>query len=361
MTKPIIAGTRPKLVKFEKKGDTVLWCACGRSKNQPFCDGSHRGSGIVPARLIANCDGEEALLCLCKQTKSPPYCDGSHNALADRYAVGTAEEVHGGEIRWADASLVPRSHGDKGRASLDGGCYVLTIDTSAMCERQSEIIGGLRMTSTIGPGDGADNLSQWLVEPTSDQSEAITFGASECVLFVAAGDVELFVAGKRIGAPAHSAVSVRPGESVSVIGGAGAVIVATVCPPCPPRVGNGDAPFDSRFPRRIGMADPEARKEMGDRYFQVLTSHERGAETITQFIGVIPKSRAAAHRHLYEETLYVLSGEGFMWTETRRAPVKRGDIIYLPRKQLHSLECVSPDGMQLAGSFFPAGSPAINY
>lgn len=361
MTEPIVAGTRPKLVRFEKKGDAVLWCACGRSKSQPFCDGSHRGSGIVPVRLVANCDGEEALLCLCKKSKSPPCCDGSHNALTARYAAGDAEEEHGGEIRWADASLVPRSQGEFGRASLDGGCFVLTIDPIAMRGRQSETFGGLQITSTIGPADGADRLSQWLIEPTSDKTETISFGASESILFVAAGDAEFFVSGTRFEAPAHSAIAIRPSESVSVRGGVGAVIVATACPPQPPRACDGDAPFDNRYPNRIATADPEARKEMGDRYFQVLTCRERGAETITQFIGMIPQSRAAAHRHLYEETLFVLSGEGVMWTETRRAPVKTGDIIYLPRKQLHSLECVSPGGMQLAGSFFPAGSPAINY
>ncbi len=109
------------------------------------------------------------------------------------------------------------------------------------------------------------------------------------------------------------------------------------------------------------IVDESNRKEMGDKFYQVLTSAEKGAELVTVFIGAIPLSRAAAHRHLYEETLIVLSGEGVMWTETRKALVKPGDIIYLPRTQLHSLECTAPGGMTLAGSFFPAGSPAINY
>jgi oxalate decarboxylase/phosphoglucose isomerase-like protein (cupin superfamily) len=50
-----------------------------------------------------------------------------------------------------------------------------------------------------------------------------------------------------------------------------------------------------------------------------------------------------------------------MWTETKKARVFAGDVIYLPRKQIHSLECTSREGMVLAGSFFPAGSPAVNY
>ena len=54
-----------------------MWCACGRSKNQPFCDGSHVGTGITPKPFTADTDGE-AFLCACKRTGTPPYCDGSH-------------------------------------------------------------------------------------------------------------------------------------------------------------------------------------------------------------------------------------------------------------------------------------------
>ena len=57
----------------------------------------------------------------------------------------------------------------------------------------------------------------------------------------------------------------------------------------------------------------------------------------------------------------ILSGEGFMWTEGKRAAVRPGDIIFLPRKQIHSLECTAADGMRLMGAFYPSGSPAVNY
>lgn len=58
-------------------GDKVFWCACGRSKGQPYCDGSHKGTEFLPVKL----DIEESgyvRLCGCKKTKNPPYCDGSH-------------------------------------------------------------------------------------------------------------------------------------------------------------------------------------------------------------------------------------------------------------------------------------------
>ncbi len=50
-----------------------------------------------------------------------------------------------------------------------------------------------------------------------------------------------------------------------------------------------------------------------------------------------------------------------MWTETRRAAVTAGDLIFLPAEQEHSLQCTRDGGMELAGHFYPAGSPSINY
>lgn len=56
------------------------WCACGKSANQPYCDGSHKGSGFSP--VVAEIKNKEVVSwCGCKRTKKPPFCDGSHNYL----------------------------------------------------------------------------------------------------------------------------------------------------------------------------------------------------------------------------------------------------------------------------------------
>lgn len=75
-----IAAKQPVQIDLEK--GEHYWCACGHSNSQPFCDGSHRGTGIEPLAFTAE-EPQEAYLCLCKQTKNPPYCDGSHNHLGD--------------------------------------------------------------------------------------------------------------------------------------------------------------------------------------------------------------------------------------------------------------------------------------
>ena len=77
----VVAKKGPFGVVVEK-GKTYWWCACGRSKNQPFCDGSHQGTGIEPLQFVEDKGGKRGLCC-CKQTGSPPYCDGSHQDLTD--------------------------------------------------------------------------------------------------------------------------------------------------------------------------------------------------------------------------------------------------------------------------------------
>lgn len=75
----VVAGKKPLPLEVTE-GQKIWWCACGRSSNQPLCDGSHKGTSISP--LEYTCEkAETAYLCTCKQTKNPPYCDGSHKQL----------------------------------------------------------------------------------------------------------------------------------------------------------------------------------------------------------------------------------------------------------------------------------------
>ena len=77
--KPIVAARHPIHVDL-KAGTEYHWCRCGRSKNQPWCDGSHEGTGFSPLAFIAEKDGE-ASLCRCKQTHNGPWCDGHHREV----------------------------------------------------------------------------------------------------------------------------------------------------------------------------------------------------------------------------------------------------------------------------------------
>lgn len=78
---PIIAAKHPVKTELEA-GKDYFWCRCGKSANQPFCDGSHAGTDITPLKFSVEKDGAAAL-CQCKASANAPFCDGSHTRLGD--------------------------------------------------------------------------------------------------------------------------------------------------------------------------------------------------------------------------------------------------------------------------------------
>jgi CDGSH-type Zn-finger protein len=76
---PHIAQKAPFKVELEA-GKTYFWCSCGRSANQPFCDGSHKGTSFTPVKFTAEA-AKTAFLCGCKHSAKAPFCDGAHKAL----------------------------------------------------------------------------------------------------------------------------------------------------------------------------------------------------------------------------------------------------------------------------------------
>lgn len=78
MSTPEVPQKGPYAVDVEP-GD-YFWCACGKSKNQPWCDGSHSGTDFSPVMVTVE-ETKTLFLCGCKHSKNPPYCDGSHGSL----------------------------------------------------------------------------------------------------------------------------------------------------------------------------------------------------------------------------------------------------------------------------------------
>ncbi len=107
MSEPIIADNSPKPVTVTA-GEEYYWCACGQSKNQPFCDGSHAGTDFTPLPFTPDADGE-AYLCACKRTGNAPYCDGTHAQFSDDQ-VGTDGS--------GTTSETPVALGDTGSAAV---------------------------------------------------------------------------------------------------------------------------------------------------------------------------------------------------------------------------------------------------
>ncbi len=78
MTEPNVPQRAPYVLEVQP--GTYAWCACGRSENQPYCDGSHASTDFLP---VVEKVGETKTLawCGCKHTGNPPFCDGTHATL----------------------------------------------------------------------------------------------------------------------------------------------------------------------------------------------------------------------------------------------------------------------------------------
>lgn len=349
---PKIARYKPYYRELEQ-GRAYFWCSCGLSQSQPFCDGSHAGTSFRPVKYVAKEPGEEVLFCGCKHSAAQPMCDGAHNNLRGTYETDDPNS----DANRAIPELAPAKNG---RTVLDGGCFVADMSRITL-ERHR----GLSFGQVISPATHALYQSQYYFELTTDDCPIIAFGASEVVIFFQQGAGVLQIADRSFEFEPCSGAYVSAGESFSLRSDATQPIkcFVSVCP--------ADAQIqwlDQRLnafaedkPTRVVPLSDENRTPMADRFFQMLVSPETGCTSASQFIGEIPQSKAAMHRHLYEESLIVVSGAGQMWTESARTRVKAGDVIFLPRKQIHSLECTDPDGMLVAGVIHPGDNPAVNY
>jgi len=78
MSEPAIPQKKPYVMEMQP--GKYAWCACGKSKNQPFCDASHRGSMYSP-KVITIDEPKTISWCGCKHSHNAPFCDGTHNTL----------------------------------------------------------------------------------------------------------------------------------------------------------------------------------------------------------------------------------------------------------------------------------------
>lgn len=99
-SKPVVADNKSIAVELEED-EEYHWCSCGRSRNQPFCDGSHKGTDFAPLKFVVEESGD-ARLCMCKHTDNPPYCDGSHVGLEPRAKSPAAPSPGKGKLPVAE-------------------------------------------------------------------------------------------------------------------------------------------------------------------------------------------------------------------------------------------------------------------
>ena len=351
---PRIASYKPYYYALEK-GKKYLWCSCGLSKNQPFCDYSHRDTDFEPIAYIAEEDNQEVLFCACKHNAEGPFCDGAHNNLCGGYHYTDPNSEENQRIKLVAAD-------DNAVSLLDGNCFVAKSNRAP-----SKNYNNTNWSVLVSGQQGAvhQSLHYLKIAATGQCSPNFSLLDSEVSMLVTAGEGEIVISGKRFSIKLYDGIYIRANEVFSLRSNTTSPLELhlSVCPQqqAPVIVASMPENFDvSRTTRVVGV-DEDSNSAMGDRFFQILVDEQTGSTRLTQFIGRIPPSMAAFHRHLYEETLVVLEGEGFMWSDTLKASVQAGDIIFLPRKQIHSLQSTSADGMVLVGFIYPGDNPSINY
>jgi CDGSH-type Zn-finger protein/mannose-6-phosphate isomerase-like protein (cupin superfamily) len=335
-----------------KAGKRYLWCSCGRSKTQPFCDGSHAGTGFSPIAFKAERD-EDVIFCGCKQTSTGPFCDGAHSNLPGGYQTDDPQSAENRKIAMVTPGAGPV-------VQLDGQCYVFSTARATLTAR-----GCLHYCPVVTPTLGALFQSQFYAQLAQGSSPVISADGRHTVLFVIAGEGEIEISGRRFQIEALTGIYIRPDEAYRIHNAAAVSIKLFISngPGSEELSWLGEMPnnFEAQYPGRTASIDPAQRHKMAERYYQMLVNREQGSTVVTQFIGNIPLSKAEPHRHLYEEALIFLNGAGVVWTERTKTTVAAGDVLFLPRKQLHSVECTTPGGFDIVGVIYPGDNPSINY
>jgi mannose-6-phosphate isomerase-like protein (cupin superfamily) len=247
---------------------------------------------------------------------------------------------------------------------LEGGCRV-----TRMREGTSDVRGTLRAWRQVGREVGARAISLRVLEFSRGLSPGLRNRDCDEVFYALEGEAEVFIDGRAHHVTAETGIYVRPCETLTVNNpnSRPLVLISSRCPE-PTEESETVAPLTSPVAQTsphvrapiVRLADRKA-VPTSDRWYRVLVDEEVGSQAVTQFVGSIPPGRAPDHFHTYEEVLFILRGEGRMWTGEMSTEIGAGSCVYLPKRQIHCVENTSDGELRLLGVFYPAGSPSVRY
>lgn len=234
----------------------------------------------------------------------------------------------------------------------------------------TEVEGTRRFRVPISRAMGAQGIAQYVSRYGEGLSRARRNPLGEEVVYVISGSAVCYIDGYSYDLEPGTAIYIPPGSTYQFenLDERGRRVndleIVSVC--CPEDQAELDmepiirATHDTKPFRTVRESDQTAIPT-GDRTFKLLVNQDIGAARVTQFAGLIPPGRAPMHHHTYEEAIYIIEGEGRLWTRDGDAEFKAGSSIYLPRGVSHCLENTGSTNIRLLGVFHPSGSPAVRY
>ena len=190
---PNIVQKSPFKVEVEA-GKTYWWCACGRSAKQPFCDGSHKGSGFSPVEYTA--EAAKALaFCGCKHSQTKPLCDGTHRTLAGEatggdflgriavdYGKSFEQMVASGDYGWVGGDVTPQNFPISGSGSQELEARLFHLDRFVSSEEAVREIVARDKARPWSPGRAEHLFAFGARYPLEQQKSPLVALGSTCTV-----------------------------------------------------------------------------------------------------------------------------------------------------------------------------------
>jgi mannose-6-phosphate isomerase-like protein (cupin superfamily) len=199
---------------------------------------------------------------------------------------------------------------------------------------------------------GCERLEQEVIRFSPGRSRERGGGDRQEVLYVASGNGTLHLEGAAHALEPNIGVFICAGERYT-IENPGPDELRVVAVTAPQTVGVGEH-------RRVTVryADSEPLPATANREFRYLVNEDAGCLEVTQFVGLIPPSKAPPHVHPYDEVVYVVEGTGVVHLDGEAVRMGPGTCIHLPPQTPHCLENDGEEPVRVLGVFHPSGSPA---
>jgi len=205
----------------------------------------------------------------------------------------------------------------------------------------------------IDASSGCEHLEQRIIRFAPGRSAERANDGRQEVLFVVSGRGTLHLEGEAHELATETGAFVAPGERYAVENpGPDELLVVSVTAP------ESDRGVGENRRVTIRYAEQPPLPASPNREFRYLVNQDAGCLDVTQFVGVIPPSKAPLHSHTYDEVVYVIEGEGAYHIGDEVVAMGPGTCIHLPPLVMHCLENSGDADMRVLGVFHPSGDPA---